>query len=82
MQSAYFYIEPNYSHKKGDSTYIKLESVDRNIFNFYDNLDRQKLAQYNPFVEPVFSIPGQFTKAVGVFGAYTVSDSVLFVYPE
>ncbi len=43
---------------------------------------RQKLAQYNPFVEPVFIIPGQFKDAIGVFGAYAVSDSVLFVYPE
>ncbi|MDQ6844119.1 MAG: DUF4249 domain-containing protein, partial [Bacteroidota bacterium] len=77
-----FTFEPNYSHKKGDSAYIRLQSVDKNIFNFYDNLDRQKLAQYNPFVEPVFIIPGQFKDAIGVFGAYTVSDSVLFVYPE
>ena len=77
-----FTFEPNYSHKKGDSAYIKLESVDKNIFNFYDNLDRQKLAQYNPFVEPVFILPGQFKGAIGVFGAYAVSDSVLFVYPE
>ena len=81
-KSLTFTFEPNYSHKMGDSAYIKLESVDKNIFNFYDNLDRQKLAQYNPFVEPVFIIPGQFTKAIGVFGAYAVSDSVLFVYPE
>ena len=77
-----FTFEPNYSHKKNDSAYIRLQSVDKNIFNFYDNLDRQKLAQYNPFVEPVFIIPGQFKDAIGVFGAYAVSDSVLFVYPE
>ncbi len=77
-----FTFEPNYSHKKDDTAYVKLESVDKNIFNFYDNIDRQKLAQYNPFVEPVFIIPGQFKDAIGVFGAYEVSDSVLFVYPE
>ncbi len=77
-----FTFEPTYSHKKDDAAYIKLESVDKNIFNFYDNLDRQKLAQYNPFVEPVFIIPGQFKDAIGVFGAYAVSDSMLFVYPE
>jgi len=60
-----------------------LQTVDKNVFNFYDNLDRQKLAQYNPFVEPVFIVPGQFEgKAIGVFGAYAVSDSALFVYPE
>ena len=77
-----FTFEPNYSHKKDDNAYIRLQSVDKNIFNFYDNLDRQKLAQYNPFVEPVFIIPGQFKNAIGVFGAYAASDSVLFVYPE
>lgn len=78
-----FVFEPNYSHKKNDSAYVLLQTVDKNIYNFYDNLDRQKLAQYNPFVEPVFIIPGQFgDKTIGVFGAYTISDSVLFVYPE
>jgi len=77
-----FTFEPTYSHKKDDSAYISLQSVDKNIFAFYDNLDRQKLAQFNPFVEPVFIIPGQFTNAIGVFGAYAVSDSVLFIYPE
>ena len=78
-----FVFEPNYSHKRNDSAYIRLQTVDKNIFNFYDNLDKQKLAQYNPFVEPVFIIPGQFgDKAIGVFGAYTISDPVLFIYPE
>jgi len=77
-----FTFEPTYSHKLNDSAYIRLQSVDRNIFNFYDNLDRQKLAQFNPFIEPVFIAPGQFKNAIGVFGAYALSDSVLFVYPE
>ena len=78
-----FVFEPNYSHKRNDSAYIRLQTVDKNIYNFYDNLDKQKLAQYNPFVEPVFIIPGQFgDKAIGVFGAYTISDPVLFIYPE
>ncbi|MEP6595406.1 MAG: DUF4249 family protein [Ginsengibacter sp.] len=77
-----FVAEPAYTHKQNDTGYIRLQSVDKNIFNFYDNLDQQKLAQYNPFVEPVFIVPGQFKDAIGVFGAYAVSDSVLFVYPE
>ncbi len=81
-QALTFTFEPNYAHKKDDRAYVILESVDKNIFNFYDNLDRQKLAQYNPFVEPVFILPGQFKDAIGVFGAYAVSDSVLFIYPE
>lgn len=77
-----FIFEPTYTHKQNDTAFIKLQTVDKNIFNFYDNLDRQKLAQYNPFVEPVFIIPGQFKDAIGVFGAYAVSDSVRFIYPE
>lgn len=78
-----FVFEPNFSHKLNDTGYIRLQNVDKNIFNFYDNLDKQKLAQYNPFVEPVFIPPGQFgDKAIGVFGAYSISDPVLFIYPE
>jgi hypothetical protein len=77
-----FTFEPNFSHKLNDTAYIRLQTVDKNIYTFYDNLDRQKLAQYNPFVEPVFIAPGQFKDAIGVFGAYAVSDSVVFVYPE
>ena len=81
-QAVSFVFEPAYTHKTNDTAYIKLQTVDKNIFNFYDNLDKQKLAQYNPFVEPVFITQGQFKNAIGVFGAYAVSDSVLFIYPE
>ncbi len=78
-----FVFEPTFRHTKGDEALIYLHTIDNNIFTFYDNLDRQKLAQYNPFVEPVFIQPGQFgSKAIGVFGAYAVSDSVKFIYPE
>lgn len=77
-------VEPAFKHKRGQEAYIKLLTIDRNTFQFYDNLDRQKLAQFNPFVEPVYlSNPGQFgAGAIGIFGAYAVSDSVRFVYPE
>ncbi len=74
--------EPTYKHKNGDIGYVRLQTTDKNIFDFFDQLDRQKLAQYNPFVEPVFLKPTQFKNAIGVFGAYAVSDSVKFVYPE
>lgn len=78
-----FTFEPTYKHKLNQVGYIKLQSVDKSIYEFYDNLDRQKLAQFNPFVEPVFIKPGQFgSKAIGVFGAYVLSDSVRFVFPE
>jgi hypothetical protein len=81
-QALTFTFEPNYAHKKNDTAYLRLQSVDKNMYTFYNNLDKQKLAQYNPFVEPVFVLPGQFKDAIGVFGAYAVSDSVIFIYPE
>ncbi|GAB2798025.1 hypothetical protein GCM10027275_49420 [Rhabdobacter roseus] len=74
--------EPTYLHKKGDVGYIRLQTMDRHTYDFYDQLDRQKLAQFNPFVEPVFLKPTQFSNAIGVFGAIAVSDSVRFMYPE
>lgn len=77
-----FVFEPAYLHKQGQVAYLRLQSIDKNIFDFYDQLDRQKLAQFNPFVEPVFIKPLQFPDAIGVFGAYALSDSVRFVFPE
>ena len=76
-------IEPTNKHKQGQIGYVRLQSLDQASYVFYDQYDRQKLAQFNPFVEPVFIKPGQFgTRAIGVFGAYAVSDSIRFVYPE
>ncbi|MCA0233126.1 DUF4249 family protein [Runella sp. MFBS21] len=74
--------EPTFKHKNGDVGYIRLQTMDKNAYDFYDQLDRQKLSQFNPFVEPVFLKPTQFKNAFGVFGAIAVSDSVKFVYPE
>lgn len=75
-------IEPAYKHKSGDIGYVRMQSVDKNAAVFYDQLDRQKLSQFNPFVEPVFLTPIQFPEAIGVFGSYALSDSVEFVFPE
>lgn len=76
-------VEPAYKHKQGQVGYVRLQTLDRPAYEFFDQFDRQKLAQFNPFVEPVFIVPGQFgARAFGVFGAYAVSDSVQFVYPE
>ncbi len=76
-------FEPTYKHKKGQEAYVRLQIMDKNTYKFYDNLDRSKLNQYNPFVEPVFVTQGQFgDKAIGVFGAYSVSQPIHFVYPE
>lgn len=76
-------IEPAYSHKKGTIGDIYIQSFDQNAYDFFSQLDRQKLAQYNPFVEPVFLQPGQFgTDAIGFFSAKKNSQPVKFVYPE
>jgi Domain of unknown function (DUF4249) len=75
-------IEPAYKHKPGNIGCVRMRSVDKNAAVFYDQLDRQKLSQFNPFVEPVFLTPIQFPEAIGVFGSYALSDSVEFVFPE
>lgn len=75
-------IEPAYKHSQGAEGYISIQTLDANAANFYDELDKQKLGILNPFVEPIFLHPIQFEDAIGVFGAYAISDSVLFVYPE
>ncbi len=77
-----FAIEPVFKHKEGDTTYVFLQICDKNMFTFFDELDRQMLGMKNPFTEPVFLKPNQFPDAVGVFGSYALSDSVLFIYPE
>jgi hypothetical protein len=77
-----FVIEPVFKHKAEDSTYVFLQTCDKNVYDFFNELDKQKLTQKNPFVEPVFLRPAQFKNSIGVFGSYALSDSVLFVYPE
>ena len=76
-------IEPAYSHKAGTKGMIYMQTIDKNAFDFFDQLDKQKLAQFNPFVEPVFLKDGQFgSKAVGYFSAMVKSNQVVYVYPE
>lgn len=76
-------VEPAYSHKAGVRGRIAMQAIDANAYNFFEQLVRQKLAQFNPFVEPVFLKPGQFgTKAIGYFSAMVKSNAVAFVFPE
>lgn len=76
-------IEPAYTHKKGTRGLVYVQSIDKNTYDFFDQLDRQKQAQFNPFVEPVFLKEGQFgNKATGYFSAKTNSAPVAFVFPE
>jgi hypothetical protein len=76
-------IEPAYLHKQGTQGLVSLESFDKNAFDFFDQLDKQKQSQFNPFVEPVFLQDGQFgSKAIGYFSAKTSSPPVKFIFPE
>lgn len=76
-----FVIEPSYTHKKGSISLVYLQTVDPKSAKFYDALDRQKLASYNPFVEPVF-LNSQIEGCIGVFGTMNISDPITFIYPE
>ncbi len=74
-------IEPAFKHNAGDTAHIYLQTLDAASARFFDDLDRQKSAKINPFIEPVFitsNIPGAF----GIFGACNYSDAVNFTYPE
>lgn len=76
-------IEPAYTHKKGTKGIVYAQSIDKNAYDFFDQLDRQKLAQFNPFVEPVFLQDGQFgSKVIGYFSAKKNSSPVPFIFPE
>lgn len=76
-------IEPAYTHIQGTKGTIFIQTIDKNAFDFFDQLDKQKLAQFNPFVEPVFLREGQFaSKAIGYFSAMIKSNPVVFIFPE
>ena len=76
-------VEPAYSHRQGLICYVRMQTIDKAVYVFYDQLDKQKLSQLNPFVEPVFLKDGQFGKrAVGFFGCKTLSAKAKFIFPE
>ena len=76
-------IEPAFSHKAGSVGWISIQTIDQYTYRFFDQLDRQKLTQMNPFVEPVFLSDGQFgSKAVGYFGTVAKSEPVKFVFQD
>lgn len=80
-QAMQFVIEPAFKHVQDDTAFVFVQSMDKNSAEFYDNIDKQKLSQFNPFVEPVF-LKTKIEGCIGVFGSAVVSDSVLFIYPE
>jgi hypothetical protein len=76
-------IEPALSHIQGTVGYIRVQTIDKATYEFYDQIDRQKLGLTNPFVEPVYLTEGQFGKdAFGFFGARVRSAPVKFIFPE
>ena len=76
-------VEPAYTHREGLETTVKMQTIDKAMYDFYDQIDKQKLAQYNPFVEPIFLRDGQFgSKAIGFFGCRIRSTAVPFIFPE
>jgi hypothetical protein len=76
-------IEPAYTHKQGTRGTIYIQTIDKNAFDFFDQLDKQKLAQFNPFVEPVFLRDGQFgSRVIGYFSAMVKSNPVVYIFPE
>lgn len=76
-------VEPAYSHYEGLETLVRIQTIDKAAYDFYDQLDKQKLGIFNPFVEPVFLKDGQFgNKAIGFFGCKTHSPPLAFVFPE
>jgi len=76
-----FVVEPAFLHQRDDSAQVFVQSLDKNSAEFYDNLDKQKPAQPNPFAEPVF-LKTKIQGCIGFFGSVVLSDSVLFIYPE
>jgi hypothetical protein len=76
-------IEPAYTHREGIKTKVRIATIDKNAYEFLDQIDKQKLGVYNPFVEPKFLIDGQFGKnAIGYFGSMKRSVEVDFTFPE
>ena len=74
-------LEVSFEYREGDTTYVFMQSLDRNSAEFFKDLDDQLQSILNPFVEPVF-LDTKIEGAIGVFGSAVLSDSVLFIYPQ
>ena len=75
-----FVVEPAYTHFKDDTGSVSIQSLNREVADYFDVLDRQREANINPFIEPVF-LKSQIEGAIGVFGAVNRSPAVPFVFP-
>lgn len=76
-----FVVEPAHTHRKGDVAFLYIQSLDRAAADYYDRLDRQREANVNPFIEPVF-LSSSIDGLIGVFGAMNRSPVVEFIFPE
>jgi hypothetical protein len=75
-------IEPAYTHEIVVTIFVRIQTIDKGTYDFYSQLDGQKLSQYNPFVEPYFINTGQFgDDAIGYFGTLVRSEEVRFEMP-
>ena len=43
-------IEPAYTHKRGTKGIVFIQTIGKDAYDSFDQLDKQKLAQFNPFV--------------------------------
>lgn len=76
-----FVSEPAYINFKDDPGVVYIQSLNRDVAEFYDVLDRQREANINPFIEPVF-LDSNIEGAIGVFGAINRSEGIDFLFPE
>lgn len=75
-------IEPALTHLVEVTVFIRIITIDKNAYEFYDRIDGQKLAQFNPFIEPVFILPGQFgSGALGFFSSIIRSNEMVLEMP-
>ena len=75
-------IEPALTHLVKVTVFIRIVSIDKNAYEFYNLIDGQKLAQFNPFVEPVFIFPEQFSSgAIGFFSSIVRSNEMSLEMP-
>lgn len=74
-------IEPAFKHIEGNEGIVRLQTLDLASARFFNDLDLQKNAKINPFIEPVF-IRSNISGAFGIFGASNYSAPVSFIFPE
>ncbi|MBO6573942.1 MAG: DUF4249 family protein [Rhodothermales bacterium] len=75
-----FVVEPAHTNYKDDKALVYIQSLDREAAEFYERLDRQREANVNPFIEPVFLETGVHG-LIGVFSAMNRSEPMPFVFP-